>query len=50
MNKKCKVTIVENNCFDLKTEDKTHRFKGMYNDGNDWAGIIFDAITAYCKD
>jgi serine/threonine protein kinase len=50
LNKKCKVTIVENNCFDLKTEDKTHRFKGMYNDGNDWAGIIVDAITAYCKD
>ena len=50
LNKKCKITLVENNCFDLKTPDKTHRFKGTDNDGNDWAGLIADAITAYSKD
>ena len=50
LNRKCKVTIVENNCFDLKAPDKTHRFKGIQNDGNDWAGIIDDAINAYAKE
>ena len=50
LNKKCKITLVENNCFDLKTPDKTHRFKGTENDGNDWAGLIADAIAAYSKD
>ena len=49
LDKKCKVTLVENNCFDLKTPEKTHRFKGVSNDGNDWAGDIVDAITRYGK-
>ena len=50
LSKKCKITLVENNCFDLKTPDKTHRFKGTDNDGNDWAGLIVDAINAYAKE
>ena len=50
LSKKCKVTLVENNCFDLKAPDKTHRFKGTENDGNDWAGLIVDAINAYAKE
>ena len=50
LNKQCKVKLVENNCFDLKTPIKTYRFKGTENDGNDWAGIIADAITAYAQD
>ena len=50
LNKKCKITLVENNCFDLKTPEKTHRFKGVSNDGNEWAGYIVDAITAYAKE
>ena len=50
LTKKCKVTLVENNCFDLKTPEKTHRFKGTQNDGNDWAGVIVDAINAYAKE
>ena len=50
LTKKCKITLVENNCFDLKTSEKTHRFKGTENDGNDWAGVIADAITAYAKE
>ena len=50
LNKKCKITLVENNCFDLKAPDKTHRFKGVENDGNDWAGVISDAINAYSKE
>ena len=47
---KCKVSLVENNCFDLKTPQKNHRFKGLANDGNDWAGIIDDVIKGYAKD
>ena len=50
LNNKCKISIVENNCFDVKTPEKNHRFKGLSNDGNDWAGIISDAINAYAKD
>ena len=50
LTKKCKITLVENNCFDLKTPEKTHRFKGTQNDGNDWAGIIADTINAYAKE
>ena len=49
LTKKCKITLVENNCFDLKTPEKTHRFKGTQNDGNDWAGVISDAINMYAK-
>ena len=47
---KCKVSLVENNCFDLKTPQKNHRFKGLANDGNDWAGIIDDVIKGYAKE
>ena len=47
---KCKVSLVENNCFDLKTPQKNHRFKGLANDGNDWAGIIADVINDYAKE
>ena len=47
LNKKCKISIVENNCFDLKTPVKTYRFKGVSKDGNDWAGDIADVINAY---
>ena len=50
LNKKCKINIVENNCFDLKTPHKTYRFKGTINDGNDWAGDISDVINVYGKD
>ena len=50
LSKKCKITLVENNCFDLKAPDKTHRFKGTENDGNDWAGLIVDTINAYAKE
>ena len=50
LNKKCKINIVENNCFDLKTPSKTYRFKGTVNDGNDWAGDISDVIDVYGKD
>ena len=50
LNKKCKINIVENNCFDLKTPSKTYRFKGTINDGNDWAGDISDVINGYGKD
>ena len=50
LNKKCKITIVENNYFDLKTPVKTYRFKGVNNDGNDWAGIIADVIEAYGRE
>ena len=50
LNKKCKVTLVENNCFDLKTPQKNYRFKGNNNDGNDWAGEIVDVINAYGKE
>jgi len=50
LNKKCKINIVENNCFDLKTPSKTYRFKGTINDGNDWAGDISDVIDVYGKD
>ena len=50
LNKKCKITIVENNYFDLKTPVKTYRFKGVNNDGNDWAGIIADVIDAYGRE
>ena len=50
LNKKCKINIVENNCFDLKTPSKTYRFKGTINDGNDWAGDISDVINVYGKD
>ena len=50
LNKKCKINIVENNCFDLKTPSKTYRFKGTINDGNDWAGDISDVIDGYGKD
>ena len=50
MTKKSKVTLVENNCFDLKTPEKTHRFKGIQNDGNDWTRVIVDTINAYAKE
>ena len=50
LNKKCKVVLVENNCFDLKTPQKNYRFKGNNNDGNDWAGEIVDVINAYGKE
>ena len=50
LDKNCKITLVENNCFDIKDSEKTRRFKGVENDGNDWAGIIADAITAYAKE
>ena len=50
LNQKCKVSIVDNNVFDLKTPEKNHRFKGLANDGNDWAGIINDAILDYAKE
>ena len=50
LTKKCKVSLVENNCFDLKTPEKTHRFKGTQNDGNDWAGIISDVIEEYAQE
>ena len=50
LDKKCKIMLVENNCFDIKDQEKTRRFKGVENDGNDWAGIIADAITAYAKE
>ena len=47
---KCKVSIVDDNLFDLKTPQKNHRFKGLANDGNDWAGIIDDVIKGYAKE
>jgi serine/threonine protein kinase len=50
LTKKCKIKLVDNNCFDLKTPIKTYRFKGTNNDGNDWAGDILDAINYYGKD
>ena len=50
LNSKCKLSIVEENCFDLKTPQKNHRFKGLSNDGNDWASIIDDVIKAYAKE
>ena len=50
LNRKCKVSIVDNNCFDLKTPEKNHRFKGLANDGNDWAGLINDVILDYAKE
>ena len=34
----------------LKTPQKNHRFKGLANDGNDWAGIIDDVIKGYAKE
>jgi serine/threonine protein kinase len=49
LTKKCKIKLVDNNCFDLKTPIKTYRFKGTNNDGNDWAGDILDAINTYGK-
>ena len=50
LNKRCKVSIVKDNCFELKTPEKNHKFKGLANDGNDWAGIISDAINDYGAD
>ena len=50
LTKNCKIKLVDNNCFDLKTPIKTYRFKGTNNDGNDWAGDILDAINSYGKD
>ena len=50
LTRKCKVSIVDNNCFDLKTPEKNHRFKGLANDGNDWAGLINDVILDYAKE
>ena len=50
LTRKCKVSIVEDNCFDLKTPQKNHRFKGLSNDGNDWAGLIDDVIKGYAKE
>ena len=49
LSKKCKISIVEDNCFDIKTPEKNHRFKGLANDGNDWAGLISDVINDYAK-
>ena len=50
LTKNCKVSLVDNNCFDLKTPQKNHRFKGLSNDGNDWAGLIDDVIKGYAKE
>jgi len=50
LTKKCKIKLVDNNCFDLNTPIKTYRFKGTNNDGNDWAGDILDAINSYGKE
>ncbi len=50
LTKKCKIKLVDNNCFDLKTPIKTYRFKGTNNDGNDWAGDILEAINFYGKE
>jgi serine/threonine protein kinase len=50
LNRKCKVSIVKDNCFELKTPEKNHKFKGLANDGNDWAGIISDVINDYGVD
>ena len=50
LNKKCKLKIVENNCFDLQTPVKTYRFKGNNKDGNQWASDISYAIRDYGKD
>ena len=47
LSKKCKIIIIENNCFDLITPDKTYRFKGNENDGNDWARLIANTIKEY---
>ena len=50
LNKKCRVSIVKDNCFELRTPEKNHKFKGLSNDGNDWAGIINDVINEYGVD
>ena len=47
LNQNCRVSLVDNNVFDLKTPQRNHRFKGLSNDGNNWAGIIDDAIKDY---
>ena len=47
LSQNCRVSLVDNNVFDLKTPQKNHRYKGLSNDGNDWAGIIDDAIKGY---
>ena len=49
MSKKCKFTLVENNCFDLNTPKKLYRFKGTKNDGNDWADKITETINDYAS-
>ena len=50
LNKRCKVSIVKDNCFELRTPEKNYKFKGLSNDGNDWAGIISDIIEEYGVD
>ena len=47
LNKKCKVTIVDTNCFDLKANGKTHRFKKNSGDENNWADLIFETYNQY---
>ena len=50
LNKRCKVSIVKDNCFELRTPEKNYKFKGLSNDGNNWAGIISDIIEEYGAD
>ena len=50
LNKRCKVSIVKDNCFELRTPEKNYKFKGLSNDGNDWAGIISDIMEEYGAD
>ena len=49
LDKKCKVTIVDDTCFDLKVHGKTYRFKKNTNDENNWVELIFDTIEEYGK-
>ena len=49
LDKKCKVTIVDETCFDLKANGKTYRFKKISNDETNWVELIFDTIEQYGK-
>ena len=50
LNKKCKIILYEKNCFDLKTPDKTHRFKEIESNGNTWSDLIKNTINTYCTE
>ena len=49
LNKKYKISLVGNNSFDLIAPDKTFRFKGIENNGNEWARLIADTINEFAK-